>query len=279
MAPVSVLILTLNEEVNLPRCLASVGWSDDIVVFDSLSTDKTVELATAAGARVIQRPFDDWSTHQNFAVENIPFKHPWVLYIDADEVVTPELAAEIAALAQRDNLPEVAFRVRRRDMFQGRWLKRSSMYPVWLLRFFRPQQVRWQRLVNPVAVVDGPVGLLDGHLLHYSFNKGIDAWLHKHHQYARLEALEALKSIEFQDLDLPGLVAFSDPVRRRRAIKTLSFRLPFRPLLRFLYTYIFRLGFLDGRPGLTYCQLMFFYEHFIVLNMREILRRNKGLPL
>ena len=89
---VSVLILTFNEEVNLPTCLKSLAWCDDIVVFDSFSTDRTLDIAKAAGARIIQRNFDNWSAHQNWAVAHIPFKHPWVYYSDADEVVTPQLA-------------------------------------------------------------------------------------------------------------------------------------------------------------------------------------------
>lgn len=275
---VSILILTLNEEVNLPRCIQSVAWSDDIVVLDSFSTDKTVEIAKTAGARVVQRKFDNWSAHQNWAVANIPFKHPWVFYIDADEVVTPELANEIRQIAARADNPHVAYRVRRKDTFLGKWLRHSSMYPIWLPRLFRPPHIAWERLVNPVAVINGPQGSLREHMLHYSFNKGIQAWIAKHNQYAGFEAQEAMKSIRTRTLDVKGLFSTSDPVRRRKAMKTLSFRLPFRPLLRFLYMYILRRGFLDGWAGLTYCRLVAFYEYMIVLNMRELERREKGLP-
>ncbi|MGE0433210.1 MAG: glycosyltransferase family 2 protein, partial [Planctomycetota bacterium] len=177
---ISVLILTLNEEVNLPRCLESLAWSDDIVVLDSGSTDRTVEIARAAGARVVERKLDDWATHQNWAMESIDFRHPWVYYSDADEVVTSELRDEMMAIASTATTTDadepVAYRVRFRNMFLGKWLRFSSLYPTWVLRFFRPERVRWERLVNPVPTVDGRVGHLRGHFIHYSFNKGLEAW-------------------------------------------------------------------------------------------------------
>lgn len=274
----SVLILTLNEEANLPRCLESVRWCDDIVVLDSFSTDKTVEIAKAAGARVIQRKFDNWASHQNWAVANIEFRHPWVYYSDADEVLTEELSKEIQAVTADEARAEVAYRVRYKNMFFGRWLKYSSMYPVWILRLFRPGKVRWERLVNPVPVVDGAEGRLQEHFLHYSFNKGLSAWVTKHGQYAKLEAEESIRSLREDAVPWRAIFSF-DSVRRRKALKTLSFRLPFRPLLRFAYMYGLRGGFLDGRAGLIYCRLIAFYEYLIVLQMREIRQRQQGLPL
>lgn len=277
--PVSILILTLNEEINLPRCLESLSWSDDIVVLDSYSSDRTVEIARAAGARVIQRHFDDWSSHQNWAVSNIRFSNPWVYYTDADEVVSAELADEIASVTNDSSRSEVAYRMRRKDMFYGRWLRHSSMYPIWLTRLFRPEKIRWERLINPVAVVDGIEGTLNGHIIHHSFNKGLSAWIAKHNQYAMLEAEECLKSLRTGSVDYKALLTSSDPVNRRKALKTLSFRLPCRPLLRFLYMYFLRMGILDGWAGLTYCRLLAVYEYLIVLNIRELKRREMGLPV
>jgi glycosyltransferase involved in cell wall biosynthesis len=136
---ISILVLTLNEEINLPRCLESVSWSDDIVVLDSGSTDRTVEIAEAAGARVVYRKLEDWSEHQNWAVTAIPFKHRWVYYTDADEVVTPELRQELQVIARAPDTAAVAYRVRFKNQFMGRWLRWSSLYPTWVLRFFRPE--------------------------------------------------------------------------------------------------------------------------------------------
>lgn len=275
---ISILILTLNEEQNLPACLRSVAWSDDIVVLDSFSTDTTCEIAEAAGARVMQRRLEDWASHQNWAVANISFKHPWVYYADADEVVTDELRDEMLAIAADPRTPAVAYRVRFKNQFMGRWIRRSSLYPTWVLRFFRPEKVRWERLVNPVAVVDGPEGRLHGHFLHYSFNKGMAAWFDKHNRYSTQEAAEAIKSARGGTLRVRDLVT-ADPVRRRRALKELSWRMPLRPLLRFLYMYVLRLGFLDGWAGFTYCRLIAIYEYMIDLKVKELRRREQGLPI
>lgn len=274
---ISVLILTLNEEVNLPGCLESVAWSDDIVVFDSFSADRTAEIAKAAGARVVQRKFDNWASHQNWAVENIPFKYPWVYYSDADERATPELATELQSIARDGCREEVAYRVRFRNMFMGRWIRRSSLYPTWVLRFFRPEYVRWQRLVNPVPVVTGKEGKLQSHFEHYSFNKGMTEWVQKHNLYSQNEAHELIKTVQ-QGVNWKSL--FSEhAASRRKALKELAFHVPYRPLLVFCYLYFFRLGFLDGVPGLTYCRLRSMYEYMIDLKVRELQRKEKGLPV
>jgi len=275
---VSVLILTLNEEANLPRCLESVAWSDDVVVLDSGSTDGTVEIARAAGARVVCRAFDNWADHLNYAAGEIEYANPWVYYSDADEVVTDELAAEVQSVASAADWTEVAYRVRYKNMFMGRWIRRSSMYPVWILRLFRPGKVRWERLVNPVPVVDGSEGRLEGHFLHYSFNKGFEAWFEKHNRYSTMEAIETLKEMKEGRIEWRKLIS-RDPVVRRRALKRLSMRVPFRPWVKFGYMYFLRLGFLDGFPGLTYCALQAIYEYMICLKVKELRRRESGLPL
>lgn len=275
---VSILILTLNEEVNLPDCLDSVSWSDDIVVFDSFSSDRTVEIAKAAGARVVQRKFDNWSTHQNWAVENIEFKYPWVYYSDADEIIPSELRDEILKVTSEKDHPEVAYRLRLKNMFMGRWIKHSSFYPSWIARLFKPDKIRWEREVNPIAVIDGPVGFLQNHFEHYSFNKGFCAWFEKHNKYSNIEAEETLKSLCNGDFKLSEVFS-RNPVIRRKALKQLSFRMPGRPFAKFAYMYLLRAGFLDGRAGLTYCTLQAVYEYMIELKVKELRRREKGLSI
>lgn len=270
---ISVLVLTLNEESNLPRCLDSIRWCDDIVVLDSGSTDRTVEIATRAGARVITRAFDDWAGHQNWAVKNIRFRHPWVYYSDADEVITTELRDELLGIARDTLRREVAYRLRYKNFYRGRWIRHCGIYPVWVLRFFQPSRVRWERTVNPVAVVDGPEGRLESHFEHYSFEKGMDAWWEKHRKYADQEANETILSLSTGSIPWRSLFV-GDAVARRRALKELSFRLPFRPLLRFLYMYVVRLGFLDGLEGLSYCRLLAQYERMIVRRVRELRARS-----
>lgn len=274
---ISILILTLNEEANLTECLQSVKWSDDIVVLDSFSSDRTVKIAEEMGARVVQRRFDNWSAHQNWALEEIRFAHPWVFYLDADERMTEELKQELLAVAHDDSRSPVAYYCGRRNMFMGRWIK-HAMPPSMVMRFFRPTLVRFQRLVNPVPMIDGSHGYLRGMLAHYNFSKGIGEWIEKHNRYSSLEALEGMKVIHRRSQDQSGLFS-ADPALRRRALKNLSFRLPWRPLVKFVYFYLWQRGWLDGMPGFTYCVLQSFYEYMIVLKMRELTRQETGLPL
>lgn len=274
---VSILILTLNEETNLLSCLESVKWSDDIVVLDSFSTDRTPAIATSFGARVIQRQFDNWAAHQNWAMEHIPFKHEWVFYLDADELMTGELRQEIVAIASHAMNTTVAYHCGRKNFFMGRWIK-HAMPPGLIMRFFRPQRVRFERLVNPTPIIDGAHGYLENQFLHYNFSKGLNEWFDKHNRYSALEALEGMKLLK-GDPRSEASVLSKDAAQRRKALKNLSFRLPCRPFLKFLYLYVIKRGFLDGRPGLTYCVLQSVYEYMIVLKMQELERKEKGLPV
>ena len=274
---VSVLILTLNEEINLAACLASVDWCDDVVVLDSFSTDGTVAIAAAHGARVVRRAFDNWSAHQNWAVQHIEFRHPWVLYLDAGERCTRELSDEVRAVAA-PAAPQAAFRLRRKDFFMGRWLKRAQLYPSWIVRLFRPDRIRYERLVNPVAVVDGETGVIEAHLHHFPFSHGVGHWIARHNRYSDMEAIEEARVRSAGSFHWSGLWA-TDPNSRRRALKDLFFRLPARPAIKFVYYYFIRRGFLDGRAGLTYATLQAIYEYMISCKYVELRRRDQGLPV
>lgn len=271
---ISVLILTRNEEQNLPSCLASVAWSDDIHVFDSLSTDRTVEIANTFGAHVTQRRFDNWAAHQNWALSHIPFKHPWVFYLDADERPTENLIVEMneAVKAPGD---AVAFRIQRRDFFQRRWLKHVQASPYYL-RLFQPGRMRYERLVNPTSIADGPIGQLDGYLDHFPFSRGITYWVERHNSYSTLEALQISEdSKDKVQLSFRTALFGRDFHERRSHQKQLFYQLPARPLAKFFILYFLKRGFLDGPAGLSYCILQCFYEYLIVLKTRE-LRSNKA---
>jgi glycosyltransferase involved in cell wall biosynthesis len=273
---VSILILTLNERPNIGACLDSVRGFEDVTVLDSGSVDGTQAEARSRGAQVIERPFDDWASHQNWAMANVPFRHPWVFYLDADERMTPELQAEVTAIAADRARREVAYYCGRRNWFMGTWI-RHAMPPGMIMRFFRPERVRFERLVNPVPVIDGPHGYLENLFEHHNFSKGLSEWIDKHNRYSQFEAMEGMMLLRGARPSLGRLLG-RDPFDRRKALKELSFRMPCRPLAKFLWMYFLKRGFLDGRAGLAYCRLQAMYEYMIVAKMAELSRHAKGEP-
>ncbi|MES2840030.1 MAG: glycosyltransferase family 2 protein [Pseudomonadota bacterium] len=267
-APISVLILTRNEQQDLPGCLQSVAWSDDIHVYDSVSTDRTVEIARAFGATVTQRPFDNWASHQNWGLANLPFKHPWVFYIDADERMTPELVEAVrGAVAAPGN--NVAYLLQRRDFFLDTWLKHVQTSPFYM-RLFQPGKMRYERLVNPISLADGPVGEVTGYLDHFPFSKGMGHWFERHNSYSRLEAEQIISNRSSQTpFSIAKAFTASTFHERRFHQKELFYRLPLRPLVKFVLLYVAKRGFLDGRAGLRYAVLQAIYEYMIVLKVKE----------
>ncbi|WKL50300.1 glycosyltransferase family 2 protein [Flavobacterium pectinovorum] len=273
---VSILILTKNEEQDLPGCLASVSWSDDIHVFDSFSDDQTVVIAENAGATITQRNFDNWSAHQNWGLANIKFKHPWVLYIDADERVSDSLYSAIKNLKLDTNSEVVAYEIRRRDFaWNGKWLKYSQMSPFYL-RLFRPDKMRYERLVNPVSIPDGVVDKVEGFLDHYPFSKGFKFWIQRHLSYADMEALTRVKDLEKgTSFSLKKALFSSDFTEKRYHQKGIFYKMPGRPLIKWFYMVIIRRAFLDGSAGITYATLQSIYEYFIVLKSSELIKQKK----
>jgi glycosyltransferase involved in cell wall biosynthesis len=275
---ISTLIMTWNEEANLPACLASLSWCDDIVVLDSFSTDRTVEIARAAGARVYQHVHESEVQQRNYGLKQIQFKHKWVYTPDADEITPDDLRDEMLGIANDPSRPEVFFKARYKNMFMGQWIRRSSLYPTWITRLVRPDKVSFERSVHSRCIGDGPNGELQAHFIHYSFNKGMAAWFDKHNRYSSAEADLAQQRAEPRKLEWSHLYS-SDPGTRRRFLKELSYRAPCRPILRFLYMYLFRGGFLDGWAGYAYCRLIASYEFMIVIKTAELQRRRQGLSV
>lgn len=276
--PVSVLILTYNEAANLPRCLASVAWSDDVLVVDSFSTDDTVAIAEAAGARVMQRAFDDFAGQRNYGLDEGGFQNEWVLHLDADEVIPDDLRDEVLAVAAGDG-PYDAYRVASKMMFQGRWLRRAGMYPAYQVRLGHRDRLRFVQVGHGQREDLSPeaVGTLEHPMEHYSFSKGLAEWYAKHNRYSSDEAREAVARTG--DAIPWGDLTSSDRTRRRRALKALAARMPMRPALRFVYMYVLRLGALDGRAGLEYCRLLATYEAMTVAKERELRLRERGVPI
>lgn len=277
---ISVLILTKDEEVNLPRCLESVSWSDDIVILDDGSTDKTIEIAIQHGAKVIRHSAGGERAQRSFSIREINFKYPWVYNPDADEITPVELRDEmLRVVSESDNRHEVAYRVRFKNMFMGEWIKHSSIYPTWVIRLFRPDKVSFKREINLNYEINGTEGKLQEHFEHYSFNKGFSAWFAKHNRYSDLEAVEAATEIESGIIDWKGLICFLDHPRRRKSLKNLALRMPYRTFIIFIYLYVIRGGFLDGRSGFEYCILRCIYEYMIDMKVKELRRRESGLAI
>jgi glycosyltransferase involved in cell wall biosynthesis len=265
---ISVLILTKNEALDLPGALASVAFSDDIHVLDSHSTDETVAIAQAFGAKVTQHPFDDYAAHRNFGF-TLPFRYPWLFILDADERATPALAAEVQRVAASASPKVSGFRLRRRDFLFNTWLKHAQLSPFYI-RLVRPELSRWTRSVNEILEVDGTIQDLEAPLDHFPFSKGIAHWIAKHNQYS---TMEAQLIVARQGLANPSLrTALRDPDFHTRRIhqKALFYRMPARPLIKWCYMMFVRRAILDGYAGVAYATLQAFYEYLIVLKTREL---------
>lgn len=255
----SILLLTHNEGVNILACLESAGWCDDVVVVDSGSTDDTVNVATARGARVFSHAWEGFAAQRNWALDHVEFKYRWVFHLDADERFTPALVEEVRKVVREDGLS--GYLVPSQLMLEGRWLKHAGLYPSYQMRLGKIGEVRFEQVGHgqrETGAVRG-LGRLREPYLHYPHEKGIGDWVSKHRQYALDEARRMQLEIGSK-LDLAGIVSLADPVRRRRALKAVSYRLPFRPAVRFLYMYLLRLGFLDGGPGFRYCRMIAQYQ-------------------
>jgi glycosyltransferase involved in cell wall biosynthesis len=269
---ISILILTKNEEKDLPGCLDSVAWSDDIHVFDSMSTDRTAEIACSRGAHFTQRPFDTYAAQRNAALETLPFRHEWIFLPDADERPTPALIEEMKRAAASAPAEVAGFRVRRRDFMGGTWLKHAQLSP-YFIRLVRNRRASYVREVNEILEVDGGVGELHSYLDHFPFSKGLTWWISRHNVYSTMEA-QIVASRAGQDRASLRTALFEKDFHVRRASqKALFYRLPGRPLIKWLYMMFARGAIFDGPAGWTYAVLQTIYEYFIVLKTREILSK------
>ncbi len=271
---ISVLIITKNEEKDLPDCINSVSWSDDIHIFDSFSEDKTIDIAHSLGAKVTQRIFDGFASQRNAALQQLQFKHQWILILDADERVSSELIHEIHFELRQAPTNQSAYRIRRKDFLFGQWLKYSQITPMYI-RLVKKGKVYYHRQINEVIEVEGLISDLQNSFDHFPFSKGISHWIEKHNLYSSLEAQRWIdeQSGKFQFSILKAFFS-SDFNERRYHQKGLFYKLPARPILKWMYMVVLRRAFLDGLAGLTYSSLQAIYEYFITLKTKEILIRN-----
>jgi glycosyltransferase involved in cell wall biosynthesis len=251
--PVSVVVLTMNEEPNIRRCLASVAWADQVVVVDSGSADGTVLLARAAGAEVVEQSWLGFSAQRDYALRLPLLRHNWVYFVDADEWVSPQLASEIA---MRLADPQCAgFAHRLRLVFMGTWIRHCGWYlGSWVVRLVDRRYTKYDgSLVGERACVDGRVRRLANDIVDED-HKGLAAWLHKHVRYAQLKCeRDACSGSRLERLQALRRRGNTRPLARS-ILKELVFpSIPAKPAALFLYMYIVRLGFLDGMAGLRFC--------------------------
>jgi glycosyltransferase involved in cell wall biosynthesis len=267
-APVSVLVLTYNEESNIGACLDSAQWAAEVFVVDSLSTDRTAEVARERGAVVFSHPFQGYAEQRNWALSHLPFSFEWVLVVDADERVTPGLAGEIQNVVSSPTKSFDGYYVKRRLFFLGRWLVHSGPHRTWILRLFRREAGRFEnRAVNEHVLLAGQAGYLHEPLDHCDQHPLSD-WVAKHNRYASLEAEERLNDgFRGNHQDCIAARFWGPQVERNRWVRRHIWnRLPLlaRPLLFFFRNYVVRLGFLDGIPGLVFHVLWSFWYQFLI---------------
>jgi len=265
--PVSVIVPTRNEEENIRPCLNSVAWADEVFVVDSNSRDRTADMAREMGAQVVPFTYDGgWPKKKNWALRNLPIRNEWVLILDADERVTAELRDEIGGAIRSADCD--GFYIRWKFIFLGRWMKHSWNHG-WMLRLIRRgrgeyedlgmrDEGGWDTEVHENIVVSGKSRCLRSYLLHES-EKDLSYWIAKQNDFSEWNA--AIRLTHLKEPLPPIRDSWSqDPLKRRRWLKAFYLRLPGKPLLMFLYLYIFRIGFLDGVAGFYFCALRAMHE-------------------
>jgi glycosyltransferase involved in cell wall biosynthesis len=279
--PISVIILTYNEEINLPHCLESIkDHVSEIIVVDCGSNDKTLEIAEKYGARTVEhKDYKNQAQQFNWALDNVGINNPWIFRLDADEWVTKELWRELEE--KLENTPEkiTGYFVKRRVYFMGKWIKHGGYYPTWILRLFQKGKGRYEEreMDEHIVLSEGKTGKLKNDFADEN-HKSLKEWTAKHNDFSTREAREELKAkYESQSANRKSL---GGQAGRKRALKTgFYMRLPLfcRTLAYFLYRYIIRLGFLDGRKGLIFHFLQGFWYRFLIdAKILESKKRNNG---
>jgi len=277
--PISVFVPCKNEEANLARCLESVPWVDEVFVVDSQSTDRTGSIAQEHGAKVVQFEYKGgWPKKKNWALENLPFSHEWVLILDADECLPPEAEEEIRKIVTNPNEKHSGYWINRRYFFLGKPLK-HAYFPNWNLRLFKHKLGRYEKItdldtdsgdneIHEHVVVKGTTGRLSSIMNHYAFPT-IDSFVEKHNRYSNWEAV-----VESSSTDDDSTLQH-DAVKGKRRLRRIFRKLPFRPTLRFLYVYLWQKGILDGWPGYVFAKLHSQYEFLSEAKAKAISRSRK----
>ncbi len=266
---IDIFIPTFNESVHIAQAVINARKVGDVYVLDSCSTDNTQQLARDAGATVIEHAWEGYARQKNWGLDNIPWTGDWIFILDADERITPALADELRGIVANPHAAS-GYYVNRLLLFMGRPIRHGGLYPSWNLRFFKRGQARYEdRSVHEHMICDGPTQYMEHEMLHVRCET-MTQYIDKHIRYADLESDEWVKQRIGQSHGAQTGKLFRDMLRYRQWIRRNIWpRTPFRPMLRFIYMYIFRLGILDGRPGLSLANLMANYEYMISLLYRD----------
>lgn len=267
---ISVIILTHNEEINLPDCLRNIcDWAREIFVVDSGSTDGTREIAREYGASVVEHAFETHSQQWAWALQNLPIQSEWVLGLDADQRVTPELAVELRALDSSKLNDIQGIYMKRRQVFRDRWIRHGGYYPKYLLKLFRKDAVfaDARDLVDHHFYVSGKTLKLRNDLIEINRKEDdITFWIEKHNRYATLLANEEMETRSNGRVHLIAPAIFGNPDQRALKCKQIWTKMPLylRPFLYFFYRYVIRLGFLDGKEGAIFHFLQAFWFRLLI---------------
>lgn len=280
--PISVIILTYNEEKNIKECLKSIyDWVEEIFIVDSYSTDKTLEIAKKYTDRIYQHPFENYAKQFNWALENLHIKTEWVMRLDADEYVTPELKNELIEKLPKISSEISGLYVKRRVYFLGNWIKYGGCYPIWHLRIWRTNkgycEQRW--MDEHIKIVSGKTLCLKYDIVDENKNN-LHWWIEKHNRYATREAIDMLNlRYNFFKYDTIPANIWGTQEQRKRWFKErvyANFPLFIRPFFYFIFRYFIKLGFLDGKEGLIWHFLQGFWYRFLVdAKIYEIEKRAK----
>ena len=278
---IDVMMITHNEALNLPRSLRALqGWTNRIFVIDSGSTDGTPDLVRSFGAELIHHDWEGYARQKNWGLDNLPFKSPWVLILDADEVVTAGLRDRLVDIASRkpDTVTENGFFINRLTYFLNRPIRHCGFFPNWNMRFFKRGAGTYEdREVHEHVVIDAPLGYVKEPMIHDD-QRGLEHYYAKHNRYSTLEARSIYNEMSQGTSDHGGANLTGEARRRRWLKRNVMPHVPLPALWRFLYMYVLRLGVLDGWIGLEFCRFIASYDALVALKLRELRRlaRTRG---
>jgi len=273
---ISIIILTKNEEKDLPYCLSALKWTDDIHILDSFSDDNTIEIARENNIHVSFNKFQSFGHQRNFALDNLDLKYQWILFLDADEIVTEQFKKSVEIAVNKADDGVAGFYCCWKMMLDNRWLKHCDNFPKWQFRLLKKGRARFTDFGHGQKEdqVIGKIEYIKEPYLHYGFSKGWFNWIERHNKYSTLEASSRLYSCP----PIRNIFSGNSSIRNP-ALKSWLSKMPGWPAVRFIQAYFINLGFIEGVPGFIYCANMAYYEFLIQIKIRELKRKHSNIKM